>query len=732
MNDQNSEPPQDFRDWLAVFSPDAPVVVVPVFNAYDDVLECVESLLTTTRLGTPILILDDASTDDRIPNRLAPLSRERGFAYERRPANAGFVSTVNLAFDWCAPRDVVIVNSDVVVPPEWLERLQSAAYFRTTIATATPLTNHGSIVSVPYRDQPINDLVGGATVAEVDARIRAASLKLKPIIPTAIGHCIYFKRSALDTVGHFDEAFSPGYGEEVDWSQRAVAASFSHVVADDVFVFHKGSRSFDPAGLERRQNLQNAYEQIIDQRYPWYRQWRLGAFNDLSSPLSLAIERARAALLGYRIAVDATRVDGTTTGTQVLTLELIRALATAPDRRDHLAMIISDTVQKEALFGVDQLVDKVLRASDLVDMERPPFDLIHRPFQVFSVQDLALLKKAATRFIVSQLDSIAYANPSYTRDPDEWARYLELTRLTFSQADGIAFISHDAAQDAVHQGLHVPQERSCVTHVGVDHLLHSAPASLPAEYAALQDQPFILVLGTNFRHKNRVYALRLFRALVQKHEWLGHLVFAGPNVSSGGSEAEEEAECARSPGLQPRIHYLGNVTEPEKRGLLENAALLLYPSIYEGFGMVPFEAAAVGTPALTTRTTSLSEVLGNDVVYLEYFNPEQGAQVAWSLLSDSALAARQVAAIRARAVAFKWADVAERTWGFYHCILEMLPRSHALDRFWLPVASAPPVEKNWVQRIVFAFRVLFTGGAASLWKEVKQYLQWRFGNRLTR
>ncbi len=295
------------QEWLNGFPSESPVVVIPVYNAYEDVVECIESILTTTPSRVPILVIDDASTDERVPYVLSQLSQDGRFLYVRKSTNSGFVGTVNLAFAWSAPRDVIVVNSDVVVPREWLERLRAAAYCLSTVATATPLTNRGTIVSVPYRNQPIERLTGvGEDVNEIDSRVRAHSLRLYPFIPTAVGHCVYFRRSALDVVGYFDEAFAPGYGEEVDFSQRAVMAGFYHVVADDLFVYHKGARSFDPEQKQAVQRIRDSHEQIIHQRYPWYRNWTTQAADETRSSLSLALERAQLALLGCRVAIDAT------------------------------------------------------------------------------------------------------------------------------------------------------------------------------------------------------------------------------------------------------------------------------------------------------------------------------------------------------------------------------------------------------------------------------------------
>lgn len=732
------------RTWLASFPHNAPVVVVPVFNAYDDVIECIDSLLAMTKPGTPILVLDDASTDERIPTSLAPQAREQGFAYARLPANGGFVRAVNTAFAWCAPRDVVIVNSDVIVPAEWLERLREAAYFRSNVATATPFTNYGTLVSVPYRNRPVPDLVGGLALDEVDRRIRAASEKVRPIIPTAVGHCTYFRRSALDTVGFFDEAFSPGYGEEVDFSQRAASAGFCHVVADDLFVFHKGSRSFGQES-EARRRLQESHDRMIFERYPWLRDWVMAAAKGTAGPLALAVERASAAVLGYRVAIDATCLNGVTTGTQVVTLELIRALATSPDRRGHLSIIVGDGAAQDTLLGVDRLVDEVVRVAQLRHRSQPPYDLIHRPFQVVSANDVRMLRSVARRFIVSHLDCIAYANPSYALSLAEWNSYRRQAEFVFAAADGVTFISNAAAQDAAQHGLRMPPERMCVTYLGVDHHLHTATeAKPPAGGEALAGHPYLLVIGTNFKHKNRVYAIRLLKVLAERYGWPGQLVLAGPSVAWGDSNAEEAQERSRSPGLANRIVSIGLVSEAEKTWLLEHAALVLYPSIQEGFGIVPFEAAAVGTPALTTRLSSLSEVLGQDVLYLDTLDPRVGAETVWALVADTERARRQVEAVRARAAAFTWNDVALRTWEFYARILKLPPRLQIAEEYlqefsewgnrakgaarWARLSSLTAAEhplRAWLRRMRVGFHVLQTGGLRALRKEIRQYIQWR-------
>lgn len=663
------------REWLARYPPGEPVVVVPIFNAYADVVECIESLLTHTDPSVPLLLLDDGSSDDRIGAFLSPLAVKRGFHYARKPTNDGFVVTMNLAFASAAPRDVVLVNSDVIVPPAWLGRLRAAAYARSTIATATPLSNYGSILSIPYRNTPINHLPRGLTVDELDRRIHRASEKRYPIIPTAIGHCTYFRRDALTAVGSFDLVFSPGYGEEVDFSQRAVMAGFCHVAVDDLFVLHKGSRSFASERSQERETrlrrVRQVHERKIATRYPWYHPWVRIAERDQQSPLALALDVARIAALGMHVGIDATSITGVVTGTQTVTLELARALCLTKGEGGRVSLIVNDGVDARHLGKVDEVVDDIVTLSALRHRPHPSFDLIHRPFQVNHIEQLQLLRRVAHRCVVSHLDFISFANPAYFPRLDDWIRYRVLTKSVLGSVDGVLYISENAMHDADHHGIDIPEDRACVTYVGIDHREMAPPAKDRPAIADLIERPFIAVLGTNFHHKNRVYAIRLFTRLVECHGWPGTLVFAGPKVGDGGSDTEEALERLESGALAARIRYLEHLDDADKWWLLRRAALVLYPSINEGFGIVPFEAAEAGTPTLSTRYTSLAEVLGDEVLSLALHDVDADAATAWSILADPAVAARQTERIGARGERFTWREVAQRTWAFYERVLHM-------------------------------------------------------------
>ena len=629
----------------------SPVVVIPVYDSYDDVVQCLESVTANTPCDTAILLVDDGGADRRFADVLGAAGLDHDVVILRHETNLGFVRSCNAAFAATAGRDVVLLNSDVIVGPEWLERLTAAALSDDTVATATSLTNHGALLSVPYRNRPTRTLPDGMTPQEAAERVAAGSLQLRPTIPTATGHCCYIKRTALDLIGAFDEQFSPGYGEEVDWSQRAVAHGFRHVCADDVFTYHRGNGSFgsDPEVIARKDHN----EAIVAKRYPWFMPWIGRIERDPFSPLAEAIDAASRALVGLEVGVDALTLGPDRMGTQHVVAETLRTLARRKEIRrlvafvpQHLPRYVSELREEFAdveFVGVNAFVDR----PDKV------LDLVYRPCQVYSLAELDYMHAAGRRFVVNQLDSISFQVPAYHPNPQVWVSYRDLTRLALQLAHGVAFLSEHGRRVALAEGLIDETTLTAVVSCGISEpdpdLAARRPASLPEDLAG-----FLLCIGASYLHKNRRLALEVWDEL-RRRGWQGPIVLAGPTPPNGSSLAREAEFLLGRPDLRADVHTLAGITEAEKRWLYERAALVLYPSVIEGFGIVPFEAAAHGVPVLATRQGSMDETLPAGIPALDGFDVGRAADTAWALLHDVEAARQLVEALRERGRQYDWA-----------------------------------------------------------------------------
>lgn len=244
-------------------------VIIPIYNAFEMTKQCINSVLENTEKGSYRLVLiNDNSTDTRINEFIKQFDGDANDNIViNNEANLGFVKSVNIGMK-ISDNDVVLLNSDTEVTENWLNKMKACAYRETTIATVTPLTNNGTICSVPdfCCDNKIPD---NFSLKEYALMIERTSLREYSEIPTAVGFCMYIKRSVINEIGYFDEVlFGKGYGEENDFCYRASEYGYKHVVCDDTFIYHKGSMSF---GSEKNQ-LINKHIEILDRKYKAMRQ----------------------------------------------------------------------------------------------------------------------------------------------------------------------------------------------------------------------------------------------------------------------------------------------------------------------------------------------------------------------------------------------------------------------------------------------------------------------------
>jgi GT2 family glycosyltransferase/glycosyltransferase involved in cell wall biosynthesis len=218
-------------------------VIIPVYGAPDHLERCLDSVVTHTDLTHHrILLVLDGPQEQRIDALAAP------HASIRNPRRLGFVATVNRGMRE-STRDVVLLNSDTLVTPRWLEKMSAAAASHERVGTVTPFSNNATLVSVPEPFEE-NLLPAGFDAASFAALVERVSVRDYPRLPTAVGFCMYIRRALLDDVGFFDETrFGHGYGEENDFSLRATERGWLHLLDDATFVYHAGARSF---GAEAR------------------------------------------------------------------------------------------------------------------------------------------------------------------------------------------------------------------------------------------------------------------------------------------------------------------------------------------------------------------------------------------------------------------------------------------------------------------------------------------------
>jgi O-antigen biosynthesis protein len=247
-------------------------LVLPVFNGLTYVKDCIESLLTCTQdCPYHLYIVDDASDRYTAAFLAQQAVTHAHTSVLRLQQNQGFVRACNLGIAQGTAPYVVLVNSDVIVTPGWLSRLVHCAESDSCIAAVNPLTNRATHLDIP--------LAPGANFYGMDSVLAQHSPHHYPDVVTGVGFCLLLRRAALDQVGVFDEIYGQGYCEDSDLCMRLVAHGYRTVVADDVYVYHKGSASFFDRGTRYRHNRKifdarwaDEYQRqfrAVRQRNPW-------------------------------------------------------------------------------------------------------------------------------------------------------------------------------------------------------------------------------------------------------------------------------------------------------------------------------------------------------------------------------------------------------------------------------------------------------------------------------
>lgn len=246
-------------------------VILPVFNAPEEVKSCLASLENNRSSKYRLIIADDAS-EENTRRLLRTFSAGKNWVQLlENESNQGYCRNVNQALKSSRADFVIVLNSDTIVPELWVDKLLLCAYSSDSIGIVGPMSNAASWQSVPHIEDEdgvlaINALPHGMNLESVNRFLEERNLHpLYPKVHLLNGFCLGIKRKVFDKIGYFDEeAFPHGYGEEDDFCLRAIDAGFELAVATHTYVYHAKSKSY---GSEKRKKLVKRAWQILSSRY---------------------------------------------------------------------------------------------------------------------------------------------------------------------------------------------------------------------------------------------------------------------------------------------------------------------------------------------------------------------------------------------------------------------------------------------------------------------------------
>ena len=241
-------------------------VVVPVYAGLAVTQACLAALKAAMPAKARLILVDDAAPDPVLADWLGEFARDNAAQLIRHVRNRGFPAAANAGMLAAGAGDVLLLNSDTLVPPGAIETLLDAVYARPEIGSATPFSNAAAILSYPRWEggNAAPDLAGTIVLNRLAA---AANGHDTVEIPTGIGFCMLMRHDCIAVTGRLRaDLFAQGYGEENDWCERARHRGFRHVAATGAYVAHHGGVSFGAAG--RALNMRNG--RLLERLHPGY------------------------------------------------------------------------------------------------------------------------------------------------------------------------------------------------------------------------------------------------------------------------------------------------------------------------------------------------------------------------------------------------------------------------------------------------------------------------------
>jgi glycosyltransferase involved in cell wall biosynthesis len=174
-------------------------------------------------------------------------------------------------------------------------------------------------------------------------------------------------------------------------------------------------------------------------------------------------------------------------------------------------------------------------------------------------------------------------------------------------------------------------------------------------------RPFLYYPAATWPHKNHKTLLDAFNILVRRQGFDGDLVLTGIAMQS----SDEIAAKIKELGLDGRVKVLGYLKREELPCLFSMARMMVFPSLFEGFGIPIVEAMACGCPVAGANATSLPEVIGDAGALFDPSNAGELAELLWSLWQDEARLSAMREQGYKRVRLFDWRLTAEQTLAVY-------------------------------------------------------------------
>lgn len=334
-----------------------------------------------------------------------------------------------------------------------------------------------------------------------------------------------------------------------------------------------------------------------------------------------------------------------------MTRELISALVKSD--RDNEYLIYTPTAASEDLASFTNVTYRVVPWRRFWTQTVLPRAVSQDELDVFWSPSNVLPRHLNCKSLATIHDLAFMRFPRCYRLKDWFLSWLTARRAA-QQATGVITVSRQTKQDLIRY-FNVAPDKIKIVYCALPHTHQQASQDEIRHRYSLPNR-FLLVVGRIEPRKNPLNIVRAFGSIARRNPDM-HLVFVGPAQTS---HHHRVISLVNKLKLNDRIHFLGFVPIDDLFTTYQMADVLLFPSLYEGFGIPILEAWAARTPVVTSDIGAMKEVAESGAILVDPFRPEDIANKVQQALDDSALRSKYIQAGLDRLQDFSWTHSAKK------------------------------------------------------------------------
>lgn len=528
-------------------------IVIPVYKDWETLERCLNSLKKFVDSRHKIILINDMSLEwEEMEERINQcIEGCKNIHYYKNPFNMGFVKTCNRAVTELdrTDNDIFLLNSDTEVTEGFLEEMLAVLYLYEKHGVVCPRSNNATILTMPVKNN-LGCLLDEKISYSVFCQMRD-KLPRFCVIPTGVGFAFLVKRELIRKFGLFDEIYGPGYNEENDFCMRVNQYGYNVVMANRAYVYHSESKSFGGA----REELDAKNRRILMERYPYYEELIRKYFYHSMNPLEYYADLiADHVYEKKRILFDLYEIPAAYNGTAQYGLAIYKNFYQLYHEKYDIHVLINDMADR--LFGLSKEFPNVWYPYTITGT----YHLAFSPSQIINMENLIILNRVSLKYVFCMQDIISIRSQyllihNYER--------LDVFRKSIQYCDAMTSISRFSLNDTMGYYHDEFEQRKILTRV----IYHGiSEEGDKAEEETLPFSEYYMVFGNFYRHKFL-------------KETLPYLLELDYNFIILGS-----GETGKI-GKNVYGYRSGNLSDAFIGFLVSGAKAIIFPSIYEGFGL---------------------------------------------------------------------------------------------------------------------------------------------------